>query len=518
MSKKGDKSIKKNPKKIVHLKQDESEESIEEEPKKKVPVKKRITSETIKEPKKIVKKKVPATKKTTNKDSSDEEPKKKIVPKKKTTNKDPPDESNSSDEEPKKKIIPKKKTTNKYPSDEPKKKVAPKKKISSCLDESEESIEEPKKKVVSKKKISSKRNESEESIDEPNKKASKKILSKQDEVDKKVLSKKKTKNESEESLEDCDLNIPVPKKKPKYSMNDNKILEFSTSQTSAFKQVIEKAASICSECTMTFTPPDANIGNDEDDDDYFKEIGDDKKSSKKLKKKERPPIKKNTGGLRMSKLTEEHSILLRVVMEAANFDYFCCKEPKIIIGVDMYSFHQFVKTLDEKEPITFYMTNDNRSVLYIKNVYDNDHSNLRDLKINLIEIHDSNMQICRTEFANIVTIPHEQLNKICKNISSSTEIVDIVSSGNSVIFSGGNDGGEIKETYYDTSGSESCKNDVPIHGSYELKNILLFSRCGKLCDNVIIYFKEDYPLILHIPISTLGKMYVFLTPRNEADN
>ena len=65
---------------------------------------------------------------------------------------------------------------------------------------------------------------------------------------------------------------------------------------------------------------------------------------------------------------------------------------------------------------------------------------------------------------------------------------------------------------------KACKNDVPIHGSYELKNILLFSRCGKLCDNVIIYFKDDFPLILHIPISTLGKMYVFLTPRNEADN
>ena len=68
---------------------------------------------------------------------------------------------------------------------------------------------------------------------------------------------------------------------------------------------------------------------------------------------------------------------------------------------------------------------------------------------------------------------------------------------------------------YRDSNYTTKKKDKPDHvvqGVYELRNLMNFSKCNKLCNTIELYLKNDFPLVLVISVATLGKMYVFLSP------
>ena len=56
------------------------------------------------------------------------------------------------------------------------------------------------------------------------------------------------------------------------------------------------------------------------------------------------------------------------------------------------------------------------------------------------------------------------------------------------------------------------KSNQLVQGVYELRHLMGFSKCNKLCPTIDIYLKNEFPLVLIISIATLGKMYVFLSP------
>lgn len=301
--------------------------------------------------------------------------------------------------------------------------------------------------------------------------------------------------------------------KQKTAVKNNKILEVKTSQTGPFKQAIERISNIISECSIVFIRPDDDIKKNEDDEYYEEMNGKPRNKSGKSKKK-------NPGGIRIVKLTEEKNILVKLSLDAVNFDIFNCYESKIIIGVDMNSFNTHLKSVNESEPITLYMNRDDKSVLYIRNIKDEENSSEEtDISFNLIETDDEDLPIPKTEFQNIITMASEKFNKICKDLSNHSDFVDIKSLNNEISFTGQSEYGKIRKTYRDTSMQlKKSKITVLVQGIYELKNLLVFSKCNKLCDNIEIYLKDDFPLVLVISVSTLGKMYIFLTPKIKPNN
>ena len=174
---------------------------------------------------------------------------------------------------------------------------------------------------VSKKKIVKKSNKikEEENEDEEGKFKKKKIISKknkkieedddEDEEEKpkkKKIISKKNKEINEDGEEDEDLESLISKKNNKKRMSKSKIIE-----------------------------------SDADDEE------------KPLKKNGKN--KKNTGGLSILRLTEDKSILIKLNLDAINFEYFRCDEPKITIGVDMHNLHALLKSGNDDDPIILYM-------------------------------------------------------------------------------------------------------------------------------------------------------------------
>jgi len=420
-------------------------------------------------------------------------------------------------------------------------------------------------------------------------------------IEPKKENKKNNKKELKEIPNDNQNN------KKKNNRGDNRILEVKTTQTGAFKQVIERIANVISDCSIMFVQPDESYKNSADD-DYYEEIDEENESKNKSKKskiiakkknidtdddndeendipkknrkttrktarkkdddddedeseiinkkktttkksvskrknvdtddesEEENEIKpkktsnastsdktkkKNTGGIRILRLTEDKSILIKLNLDAIHFEHFRCDEPKITIGVDMHMLHALLKMVNDDDPIILYMNRDNRSALYIRSLNENNESTEEtDIEIYLMEIGNPEMPIPQTEFQNKITMASDKFHTICKHLNNNSTFVEITSINNEILFRGQNEGGKVTMSYKDIN-YNSKKKDKPdqvVQGVYELRNLMGFSKCNKLCSAIEIYLKNDFPLVLVISVASLGKMYVFLSPIENANN
>lgn len=283
-------------------------------------------------------------------------------------------------------------------------------------------------------------------------------------------------------------------------------LELRTPQTGVLKQAFERLGSVASDCCLVFEKEDSRADYDDDENPEELDIGHKKKGKDIMKGKG-----KRSGGLKIVRLTEDKSVLIKMSLDAANFEHFYCEDPKITAGVDLGTLNSYIKTIDDDDAITIYMHRENRGSLFIS-THSNDNREQTEIEINLMEIENPDLNPPRKEFDNMITMASDKFNNTCKKINNNSTVVEITAVGSSIDFRGHNEGGRMVRKYQDTSHSSKKKNDKVIHGVYELKNLLAFSKCNKLCNTVELYLLNDYPLVLIISVGTLGKMYVFMTP------
>lgn len=354
---------------------------------------------------------------------------------------------------------------------------------------------------------------------------------------------KKIKNVDKISENNISKNKKIISKVPNNGISDDiksnnkRILEIKTTQTGAFKQAIERISGIITECCIVFIPPEINYT--ESDDEYYEEMSDDddkhikdkdnsdneinnKNNKKKIKninkKKNEKKTKKNSGGIRILRLTEDSTVLIKLHLDAINFEYFKCTEPKISIGVEMARLNSLLKSIKDDDPIILYMDKNDRSVLHIRSLSENkDNSEETDIEFILEDVENKDISLPPTEFQNKITIASDKFNNICKNLTSNSVYVEITSINNEISFRGKGDGGKVTKIYRDTTTKKRDTSEV-VQGIYELKILLGFSKCNKLCNTIDIYLKNDFPLVLVIAVATLGKLYIFLSPIENLKN
>lgn len=288
------------------------------------------------------------------------------------------------------------------------------------------------------------------------------------------------------------------------SENNRRVLEIRTTQTAAFKQVIERISNVISDCCIVFLPPE----NINPSNDFYEEIDENQKKKNKSK---------NSGGIKILRLTEDRCIIIKLSLDAENFDYFRCDKPKITIGIDMYSFNSHMKMIKDDNPIVIYMNNDNPNTLYIRSLNENnDMSEEIDIELSLMEIANPEIPPIQIDFRNRIIISVEKFHEICKNLNNNSTYVEITSIGNEISFKGQNENGKVKMTCKDSTYNKNKKdnNEQVVQGVFDLSKLMCFSKCNKMCFEIAMYLRNNCPLILVFKIANLGKMFVIIAPKD----
>lgn len=360
-----------------------------------------------------------------------------------------------------------------------------------------------------------------------------------------------------------------------------KILEVVTDKISPFKTLIEVLKDMLSDANIDFISPkdDSNSNKDESDhdgdvsDDDVKSIDSNSKSKvkeklsktkdktkdkskskdkvKEVKTKSKGKAKKDDsngfeeieedeldedatktskkissgskGGIKITAVDVTKTVLINVKLDGDKFLKFKCKKKKLTLGVNLGDMFKFLKTLNPEDTLTFDQEHDNKNFLHIK-MESADNNEVDDCELKLLELPKEKMSIPDILFEAVVTINSQKFHKLCREMKSIADYVEIKCLKNKIEFSCRGDIGNRKKCYKTDNGSDRVNiqyarkdNNKPfiVQGIYELKYLVMFSKCASLCPCIEIYLKSDYPLILQYKVADLGRLLLCLSPIKE---
>ena len=260
-------------------------------------------------------------------------------------------------------------------------------------------------------------------------------------------------------------------------MSTNYILEVKTVQSSAFRILIEALKEILTDANLEF----------------------------------------DDSGIKIMAMDSSHTVLVHLKLNADSFEEFKCVN-KLILGINMINLFKLIKTMSNNDTLTLYVEEENQSVLGIK-IENSEKNTITRYKLNLMDLHEEQIQIPPTIFESVITLPSSDFQKICRDMHNLADDIEIKSLGSQLIF---NCKGEFasQETCIGeaNSGMTFVQNQNPdeiVQGLFALKHLVLFSKCTNLCNSIELYLKNDYPLIIKYTVASLGSIKLCLAPKME---
>jgi len=273
------------------------------------------------------------------------------------------------------------------------------------------------------------------------------------------------------------------------------ILELKTSQASAIKIVIDTINSLLTDANFNFYPYYFDNDNDNDNDNEEKKLG----------------------GIVLKELNKTGKILVYMRLEADKFDVYKYNynKKKLTLGIDISNLLKCLKCMSHFDTMSWIVDDEdiNKLIIILEST---ERKEKKTFKLNLMDIEEDTYDIDPINFPYLITLPSQDFHKYCKDMAASTDKIEIKATNNKLYFSGKGEIGNIDFEVGETNGglsilSTTSNTNEIVQGLFELKFLLIFTKCTNLCNQVILYLKNDYPIIVTYQIATLGQIKLVLS-------
>ena len=225
-------------------------------------------------------------------------------------------------------------------------------------------------------------------------------------------------------------------------------------------------------------------------------------------------------GIRIINMDKSHTILAHLFLDATKFEYYYCKYPKIIIGVNMFHLFKLINTIDNDDTLTIYIDENE----YTEGIVDNlglrfengDIRQLKDQKLKLIEPDEEELELPDVKFSSVINLPASDFQKIIRDLSNISDRLEIKSAGQELIFECQGSWAKAKIIRSECDGNMEFQHkpdaNKVIQGEFSLKNLSYFIECTNLCSCIEVYLENDLPLIVRYAVASLGSIKLALAP------
>ncbi len=227
-------------------------------------------------------------------------------------------------------------------------------------------------------------------------------------------------------------------------------------------------------------------------------------------------------GIRVMSVDETHTVLVYLRLNADRFETYYCPATHIL-GVNMIYFFKLIKTMANNDSLTLYLPANNTNKLGIR-MENAKKSTVTNYFLKLFDTNVDDIKVPAINFSNIIHMPSLDLQKICRDMNALGEKLDveITSSGSDLIFRCEGDFAEqetvMSENNTTMKVQKSGASNEVIQGMFQLKHLVLFTKCTSLCPSIEMYMKNNYPLILKYLVANLGEVKLVLAPIKKKDS
>jgi len=270
------------------------------------------------------------------------------------------------------------------------------------------------------------------------------------------------------------------------------ILELKTTQAASIKIVTDAINSLLTDANFDFYPYHINNTSDQD---------------------------KNTiGGVVLKEVNKTGKILVYMRLDADKFDVYKYNyhKEKLTLGIDIGNMLKCLKCMNHFDTMTWIVDDEDINKLIIV-LESTERKEKKTFKLNLMDIEEETYDITPIQFPYSITLPSQDFHKYCKDMVSSTDKIEIKATSNKLVFSGKGEIGNIEFEVGETNGglsivSTTSNSNEIVQGLFELKFLLIFTKCSNLCNQVTLFLKNDYPIIVTYQIATIGEIKLVLSP------
>lgn len=224
-------------------------------------------------------------------------------------------------------------------------------------------------------------------------------------------------------------------------------------------------------------------------------------------------------GMKLLSIDPCRVVLIHAKLHSTKFEDYHCPEP-ITLGLNMEDTFKIIKNMDNTDTLKLYVKKDNNNILGIE-TFSKDENTWDTTYINLMDLPDIKTPIPDVAFDNVIVMPSNRFQRICRNIFNFSDKIEIECVGSQLTFRGCNSNVRQESRIKPTSnGLKFIQNENPneiIQGIFDLKYLVLFSKCSNLDNTIQIHIKNDYPIVLVCNIANLGEIKLCLAPQEEGN-
>ena len=222
-------------------------------------------------------------------------------------------------------------------------------------------------------------------------------------------------------------------------------------------------------------------------------------------------------GIKLTTMDPAHVTLVHLKLAAENFEEYTCKN-RMVLGICVSNFYKLIKTVGNNDTLTFYVKEGDINYLGIL-IENSEKNQITDYKLNLMDISEENIKIPSVSFDTVISMYSQDFQKLIRDMNSIGDVIEIKSFKNKIILTCTGDFAcqetHLGETTSGLNFKKKNENETIIQGLYSLKHLVLFTKCTGLCNNIDIFLKNDYPLILQYNVANLGYIRICLSPKTN---
>ncbi len=224
-------------------------------------------------------------------------------------------------------------------------------------------------------------------------------------------------------------------------------------------------------------------------------------------------IEFDESGIKIIAMDTAHIVLVHLKLDAHKFEYYHCPQ-RISIGVNMLNLHKLIKTINSNDTLTLFVDSNDQNHLGVK-IENSEKNTKTTYMLNLLDLDNPQIKVDPAVFNSVITLLSSDFHKICRDMNNLAELVEIRNINNQLIFTCQ---GEFCRQETVISDNENGSNiysrnaDEIVQGVFNLKYLVLFTKCTNLCNTVELYLKNDYPLICRWAVASLGEVKLCLSP------
>jgi len=224
-------------------------------------------------------------------------------------------------------------------------------------------------------------------------------------------------------------------------------------------------------------------------------------------------------GLEIATADTSRTIFIRVKLAANDFTEYFCKYDKLELGISLPNLYKLLKSVDKDDTLSIYVEENDKQNL-IMEIENEEKKSKTFYKLKLMDLDHQYKKPNTVEFDIRIVMPSSEFHKLCREMNNIAEYVEIKCTNKNIIFTCKGDCAERSTIYKSEEGginitNENKKNQNIVQGIYELKNIVLFTKCASICNEIQIWMKNDFALTIIYTIATLGTITIALSPIKE---